>query len=45
MPVTFDEFLNIATQDNFRETDVKLKVLEAKLSPEKMEDLKKVLSL
>jgi ADP-ribose pyrophosphatase len=45
MPVTFDEFLDIATQDNFRETDVKLKVLEAKLDSEKMHALKTLFSL
>lgn len=42
MPVTFDEFLTIATEENFRETDVKLKVLEAKLDASKMEELRKL---
>ncbi len=45
MPVTFDEFLTIATEDNFRELDVKLKVLEAKLNEGKMQKLKELFSV
>ncbi len=41
-PVPFDTFLDIATHDSFLETDVKLKVFEAKLDPAKMEALKKL---
>lgn len=44
-PVTFDEFLTIACEENFREIDVKLKVLEAKLDTVKMDELKELFSL
>ena len=43
---TFDEFLNLANDEDFveREKEVVLKILQAKLYPEKMVELKKLFS-
>lgn len=43
-PVTFDEFIKIATHENFSEKEVVYKIYEAKLDPEKMKELRKLFS-
>ena len=40
---SFEEFINFALSDKFHALPVKVKVLEAKLDPQKMENLKKLL--
>lgn len=42
LPVTFEEFLKIATQPNFYEQEVYRDVVEAILNPEKKQDLQKL---
>jgi ADP-ribose pyrophosphatase len=44
MPVTFDEFLEIALEDNFVEKEVLPKIYEARSDPVKKEELRKVFS-
>ncbi len=39
-PVTFDEFINIATTMYFAEKEIVIKIMEAKLDPKKMEALR-----
>jgi len=39
-PVTFDEFLDIATTMYFAEKEIVIKIMEAKLDPKKMESLR-----
>lgn len=39
--VTFEEFVDIATQQDFYEEDLRIAMLEAKLNPEKMANIKK----
>lgn len=41
-PVTFEELINIAASEGFREREVKNRFVEAKYSEEKMEDLRKL---
>lgn len=41
-PVTFDEFLEITTQDNFRDTEVALKVFHTMNNPKQFEEMKKL---
>ena len=41
-PVDFDEFINIVISKNFMEKEIIPKLYEAKLYPEKMEELKKL---
>lgn len=41
-PVTLDEFTNIATDKQFAETEIIVKIYDAKLHPEKMKELKKL---
>ena len=42
--VTFDEFMKIATEGKFSEKEIVPKLLEAKLYPEKMKELRKLFS-
>ncbi len=42
MPVTFDELIDIAIDENFMEKEVVHKFFEAKINPEKMAELKKL---
>lgn len=42
--MSFDEFIEFASTDNFKATQIRLKVLEAKLNSEKMAELKKLLT-
>jgi ADP-ribose pyrophosphatase YjhB (NUDIX family) len=42
---SFDKFIEFAVTDNFKATQIKIKVLEAKLDPEKMTELKKLLTI
>lgn len=41
--VSFDEFIRMTTEEKFRLEEIKMKVLEAKLDPAKMDELKKVI--
>ncbi|MDO8566088.1 MAG: NUDIX hydrolase [Candidatus Moranbacteria bacterium] len=41
-PVTFDEFIDLGTQENFSEKEIVFKLLEAKVYPEKKEELQKL---
>lgn len=41
-PVTFDEFIDLGTNEKFAEKEIIFKLLEAKLYPEKKEDLRKL---
>lgn len=41
-PVDFDDFLEISTKNNFAEKEIKQKIYEAKLHPDKMKELKKL---
>lgn len=41
-PVTFDEFLDVAIDRNFAEKEIVPRIYEARLDPEKMEELKKL---
>jgi ADP-ribose pyrophosphatase len=43
MFVNFDEFIDIVLNPNFSDMELKLRVLEAKLDPEKMQKLKNLL--
>ncbi len=42
LPVTLDEMIDIATTKHFSETEIIIKLLEAKLDPEKKEELKEL---
>jgi len=41
-PVTFDEFIDLGTNEKFAEKEIIFKLLEAKLYPEKKEELRKL---
>jgi 8-oxo-dGTP pyrophosphatase MutT (NUDIX family) len=41
--VSFDEFINMVLHNEFGDQELKIRVLEAKLDPGKMEDLKKLI--
>lgn len=41
--VTLDQFMNQTLQENFRDQEIKMKVMEAKIYPEKMAELKELL--
>ena len=43
-PVLFDEFIDIGANENFAEKEIIPKLFEAKLSPEKKEELRKLFS-
>ncbi len=43
-PVNFDEFIKIATNKEFNEPEITLKLLESILGPEKKEELRKLFS-
>jgi ADP-ribose pyrophosphatase len=40
--IDFDEFIDITSGDNLRDLDTTIKVLKAKLDPQKMDELKKL---
>lgn len=42
-PVAFEEFVEVALDEKFQDMEIKIKLLEAKAHPEKMEDIKKLL--
>ncbi len=42
IPVTFDEFIGIVSNSEFNDFDTRSKILEARLDPEKMEELKEL---
>ena len=44
MPVSFDKFLEIASDPDFIEQETVMKVLEARLDPEKLEELRVLFS-
>ena len=41
-PVTFDEFVEIALGEKFYEMEIKLKLLEAKADPKKMDEIRRL---
>jgi len=41
--IDFDEFLDMATRDEFGDYELKIRMLEAKADPQKMEEIKKVI--
>jgi 8-oxo-dGTP pyrophosphatase MutT (NUDIX family) len=40
--VTFDEFIKIIAQDNYRDSEIALKILKAKESPEELKKIRKL---
>ncbi|HYC34441.1 MAG TPA: NUDIX hydrolase [Candidatus Paceibacterota bacterium] len=44
-PVTFDEFIELGTKENFAEKEITHMLIEAKYDPEKKEELRKLFSL
>lgn len=43
--VSFDEFIKLTSQDNFRDAEVALKIFRTINNPSQFEDMKKLLSL